>query len=279
MNGQILDEDSAKIGAVSSGLFYGAGCFETLVSYSGKFLCLEDHILRLNESLRYLGASEYRLNPPIKYHDNIIKVLKTNDISGLKSRIRIQVSFNEKGGYGIEEDPLLNTIITAIPFSSEPFTPSLCYVGTRAVPSSSKPSHLKLSNMLHYRAAHREAQERGFDDGILLSNRGFISETSIANLFWRKGDEIFTPSAECDLLPGITRNIVMGLISSMKGYHIIESEFEADHLSGADEVWITNSVRELQWVKRIENIEFKIATPFSKMLTDHFQQYKKSNLK
>lgn len=279
LNGQIFDEESAQIGAVSSGLYYGAGCFETLISYSGKFLCLEDHILRLNESLRYLGVSEYRLNPTIKYQDDIVKILKANDIESDKARVRIQISLNEKAGYGVEDDPLLNTIITAVPFKSDRSALNLCYVGVRTVPSASKPTNLKLSNMLHYRAAYREAKERGFDDGILLSNREFISETSIANLFWRIGDKIFTPSVECDLLPGITRKIVIGLISSMKEYEIVKSEFRIDHLNGAEEVWITNSVRELRWVEQIEDTDFKLSTPFSNMLVNDFQQFKTTHLK
>jgi branched-subunit amino acid aminotransferase/4-amino-4-deoxychorismate lyase len=77
-------------------------------------------------------------------------------------------------------------------------------ISKKGVPGECRPASLKLSNMLHYRNAFREAADAGADDALMLTVMA-IAESSIANIFWKKENEVYTPSPACDILPGIMR--------------------------------------------------------------------------
>src|SRR5690606_40400625 len=86
---------------------------------------------------------------------------------------------------------------------------------------------LPISNGLNFIQAAREANNLGANDALLLTTSNKISETTIANIFWVKGNTVFTPSKICDLLPGIRseehtselqsrENLVCGLLLENK---------------------------------------------------------------
>jgi len=252
LNGLPVDKKQASIPAVGSAVYYGTGCFETMKSESGKIFRFQDHIQRLNDGLKYLGTSENKLLTLSDLKSDIENLLTVNGLEKDVVKIRYQVSLIERNGYRGSSDSETIRLAAADKISSLPTERSLSIVKTRVIPSECKPAKYKSSNMLHYRNAYREALNSGADDGIMLTIDGFVSETSISNIFWKKDNVVFTPSVECDILPGIMRNTVIETLINDYQYKVSEGVFKPAELFQADIVWITNSVMEIVPVKSID---------------------------
>lgn len=279
MNGSIVDGKDAMIQMESDGLFYGAGCFETFTSYNGTFLHLNRHIQRLNDGVSYLsGFSEDWFTEEL-IRPKINALLEANRLTKARSKIRIQVSIVDRLGYsqpGVNK-PETVSLITVHPAEKKIGSFRLTTVDTTVVPASSRPVHLKLSNMLHYRQAAIEAKNAGADDALMLTCKGAVAETSIANIFWEKEGVFYTPSVSCDILPGVTRSIVVEIIRREMG-SIREGVFPPEDLMSASSVWISNSLKELCPVSGIDDAEYIIKSPVGKKLLQLFETYKNNNL-
>lgn len=252
LNGSPVSIENALIPAVGSALYYGTGCFETMKAESGKIFQFEEHIRRLNAGLNYLGADPKGVMDESQVKKEIDEVLFLNNLDHSNAKVRYQVSINENFGYENTEDYKLITLVTADEISPKTDERSLVYVKTRVIPTVCKPAEYKLSNMLHYRNAFRQARQAGADDGIMLTTGGFIAETSVSNIFWKIDDIIYTPSADCDILPGIMRNAVIDMFKDDGRFRVEQGKFLPHELFTVDSVWVTNSVIEISAVSLID---------------------------
>ena len=96
------------------------------------------------------------------------------------------------------------------------------------------------------------AQKQGFDEVILLNERGEVAECTSANIFVAQGNRVFTPPLRSGCLPGITREILLGEIQ-VPGIEVRERTLMPADLENADEVFITSTTRDLLSVVRIED--------------------------
>ena len=95
------------------------------------------------------------------------------------------------------------------------------------------------------------AQRRGFDEVILLNERGEVAECTSANLFVANGSQVWTPPLSSGCLPGITRELLLGPVRA-EGIEIGEKPLLPAELEAADEVFITSTTRDLLPVLEIE---------------------------
>ena len=96
------------------------------------------------------------------------------------------------------------------------------------------------------------AQRRGFDEVILLNERGEVAECTSANIFIANGNEVWTPPLSSGCLPGITREVILGEIRP-PGIRVGEKALMPGDLEYADEVFITSTTRDLLPVLQIED--------------------------
>ncbi|MEX2572962.1 MAG: aminotransferase class IV [Balneolaceae bacterium] len=277
VNGQFISDGTPVFAAESRGLMYGAGCFETFRSSRGRFLHLDLHLERLGKGMDYLGMSRGFLDHPADIRENLRELLDMNGLLNSEALIRIQVSLAGGRGYGRLQGEQVNMTITADPVGNGKGTCRLARVNVTVVPTSSRPAELKLSNTLHYMKGWREARYKGFDDALMLTVDGFVAETAIANVFWKKGGIIYTPSETCDILPGITRKIMLDLLSRRPDYPIEEGRFRPEELEQADLVWLTNSVQKIQPVTGIESRSYLQDESFFSSLIRDFDLYEERN--
>lgn len=278
LNGEMIPGEEAIIPAESSAVFYGTGCFESFRAVRSNIFRFEEHLKRLNEGLSYISFGTADSISSKWARKEIGKVLEANRLTTVNARIRIQVSLTESSGYSLQDDPPLFVLISADPLQPARESVELCTSSVRVVSSDAQPAYLKLSNMLHYRQAFREAGRAGADDALMLTSEGFIAETSIANIFWKKGKTIYTPDIECDILPGIVRNSLIELVSGENEYHIEKGKYKPDVLNDAECTWLTNSVREIVPVLKVDGQEAAVDIPFFSDLREQFQQFKMKHL-
>jgi branched-subunit amino acid aminotransferase/4-amino-4-deoxychorismate lyase len=276
LNGDWINGSDHTVSLTGAGLFYGAGCFETLLVEESKIFKFNEHMKRLLDGLRYLGRESNSLPEPDQIRGIISELLLKKGLNERKCRVRVQCSLPDRG-YETSADGAVILHITADKISSPTYSKvKLCRVNTKVVPSVCRPSHLKLSNMLHYRQAYHEAQLNGSDDAIMLNMNHFVAETSKANIFWMKGDHIYTPSAECDILPGIMRNSIVDILhKSFKEVYLTEGEFDFSSLADSDFIWVTNSIQEISGVSHLDNLEIGQNVNFLLNLKEKLMQYKK----
>lgn len=270
LNGVIVDLKTASVPANQSGLYYGTGCFETLLYRSGQIQHLEKHYQRLCEGLSYLGVQEKNLPEAEDLFSTIQNLLKRNRAEGASCKIRIQCSIDNEQGYSQVTEPGYFTYITVSDLPARGKEYSLKISETRVIPANCRPPYLKLSNMLHFRSAFRDARRSGFSDALLLNSEQFVSESSIANIFWIKQDTVYTPSAACDILPGIIRGEVISYLRAELNMEVSEGKFSTESLLQSEAVWVTNSLMLVKPVGQIEQVYFKKDHPILNRVMQYF---------
>tara|TARA_R110000868_G_scaffold37111_10_gene131554 strand:- start:42020 stop:42868 length:849 start_codon:yes stop_codon:yes gene_type:complete len=275
-NGSLIPEEELRISPLNRGMMYGDGCFDTLRSYQGKFLKLEEHYSRFIAGANFLG-----IEAPFYFNDfkfKILELLEASNMLETDALVRVQCWRDGKRGYATDSS-MAHWITSCAPITSVKETIMLSTVYTRAIPSRALERQFKLSNGLNYIQAAREATTSGADDALMLTMAEKISETTISNIFWVKGNTTFTPSLNCDLLPGITRDIVIELTRKMEGINLIEGEYHLEEILQAEAVFTTNSIREIRLVESIDNNQFDVKHSSIAGIKEQFEDFKQANLK
>ena len=100
-------------------------------------------------------------------------------------------------------------------------------------------------------AARRTARARGADDAVLVGLGGELLEAPTANLWWRAGQTLFTPSLDLGILAGITRSVLCELAPGL-GLKVLEGVYTAEDLTAADEAFLSSSTREVMPVVEVD---------------------------
>lgn len=116
------------------------------------------------------------------------------------------------------------------------------------------------------------AQGRGFDEVILLNERGEVAECTSANIFLAQGNRVWTPPFSSGCLPGVTREVLLSEIH-VPGFEIGERTILPEDLGEADEVFITSTTRDLLPVLRIEDRKLRNHGPARAALQNAFTAY------
>jgi branched-chain amino acid aminotransferase len=126
-------------------------------------------------------------------------------------------------------------------------------------------------NLTWYERAH----EQGFDEVILLNERGEVAECTSANVFVAEGARVWTPPLPSGCLPGVTRALLLEEIRA-DGVEIAEQTLFPADLESADEVFITSTTRELLPVKSIEGLKIRQSRQVCDRLERAFRTYVES---
>ncbi|MCX5702779.1 MAG: aminotransferase class IV [Candidatus Omnitrophica bacterium] len=244
LNGKFLKASQARLSVLEPGFLYGWGLFETMRAYNGKIVYFEQHLQRIKNSCRLLGMVFPHSLVSIK--KIIKKTVAKNGFRDVYTRLTLWKC--EKG------TDILVTVRKYKPYSIGKYRKGFCTcVSSFRQNDNFYLSRLKTTNYLLYRLALREAEKKGFDEALILNQKGYIAEASRSNLFLIKDKEIFTPSLECGCLNGITRRVVLDLAkkNNMKVY---EGNFTIENLLAADGAFLTNSLMGIMPLTSLEKI-------------------------
>ena len=109
-------------------------------------------------------------------------------------------------------------------------------------------------------AARQDAEGRGDDDAVFVSSDGTVLEGTTANVWWREGEQLFTPSLDLGILPGVTRGALLE-IAAERGTRVHEGAFPLDRLLGADEAFVSSSIREVMPVVAVDGVQIGDGRP------------------
>lgn len=238
--------DQGLVPVSDRGFLYGDGVFETIRVYGGNPFRALEHLGRLQEGAQVLGIP---LPYPLDEIEGILyDTLRVNHTGEGFLRVSLSRGPGERGllPRGCHAPLLLVASSAGLPYGPEDYRRGFQGViiqGTRRN-SFSPLSRIKSFNYLDNILARREAARRGSQEGILLNTLGNLAGGTVTNLFLVREGELLTPSTGCGILPGITRQVVLGLAQDM-GVPCREGPLPAGELVGAREAFLTNTLLEI----------------------------------
>jgi len=262
LNDRFVEAKEAVVSVFDHGFLYGDGVYETLRAYTGRIFMLLQHLARLRRSAALIG-----LELPIPEKDwpaLLQEAIARNSLSD--AYVRITVSRGE-GDIGLDPRlcPRPTIVIIAKPFRPHP--PELFKKGVtlalvavrRNHPAALSPQ-IKSLNFLNNILAKQEAVRRGAFDGLMLHVDGHIAECTTSNLFFVRDGTLCTPSLDCGILDGITREVVLTLAREA-GIPVAEGRYAPQALLQAEECFLTNTSMEIMPVLAIEGTELGRSCP------------------
>jgi branched-chain amino acid aminotransferase len=258
VNGIAVPTDAPAVSVRDRGLTLGDGVFETMRVQGGRIFRRQRHLFRLQAALGELHF------PPVPDLDRWLTEA-TAALGGGDGSIRLTVTRGiASGGWAPPTDarPTVIVIVGPMPaFPSEIYERGLTLrvAGDRRN-EYARTATLKTIGYADSVLALIEAHQAGADDALFLDTAGHCSEATASNLFISRGDELITPPTSCGALPGITRRTIMEIGMTM-GLRVVERALDTNDLIGADEAFLTSSLRGVAPVVRLQHNEIGNARP------------------
>ena len=258
MNGKLIPFKDAKVHVLTHALHYSTAVFEGIRCYNtpngSAIFRLPEHVDRFFNSAKLYGMKMRYSKKQIS--NAIIKTVKT---SGLEECYIRPLAYYGYGTMGLT--PTLNKVDVSIACwkwkmgesKAGKFSGAKCKISKWIrIDSKSQPMQSKsAANYSNAALARVEALKNGYDEAIMLNNKGNVAEGSAENIFVVKNGIIKTPPLDADILNGITRDSVIQLIKK-EHMKLVEKNITVNELLKADEVFMTGTAAEVKSVTKID---------------------------
>jgi branched-chain amino acid aminotransferase len=256
-NGNIYKEGAVILSPDNRSFKYGDGLFETMKVINGNIRLGDYHFERLFAGMQVLHFQIPKHFTAAWLVNQVSALCKKNQHNS-STRIRLTV-FRGNGGLYDTEDHLPNYIIQTwgIENTEELNSNGLIIdLYPEARKSCDKFANLKTNNFLPYAMAANYAKEIMVNDCVVLNSYDRICDTTLANIFIIKDNVIYTPALTEGCIAGVMRRFVIEKLAR-SNFKIIEKPISVDELEITDEVFLTNSIRGIRWVKQFRNTMYK----------------------
>jgi|SRR5690242_17399246 branched-chain amino acid aminotransferase len=259
MDGKLVDWDDARIHVLTHSLHYGCGVFEGIRAYETAdgpaVFRLTDHMVRMFKS-----AKIYLIDIPFSVQqlvDATKETVRVNDLPSCYIRPIVYYGYGEMG---------LNTLPCAVNVSIAVW-PWGAYLGDEGIkhgvrmkisswrrhdPNAMPPAAKATGMYVNSSMAKVEALKAGYDEAILLSPQGYVSECTGENLFLVRKGELVTPPVSAGALEGITQDTVMTIARDL-GLPVRVDHMLRSDLYTADEAFLTGTAAEVVPIRSVDD--------------------------
>ena len=252
LNGKITSATDAHIPVDNGAFRYGYGLFETMLVQDGVIRLCHYHMERLFAGLKQL----YFVVPPLftrEYLENeILQTVKKNKLEKL-CRVRLQMFASGGGLFGMENKQP-GFVIECFPLEESTLQLNenglIAGIATGLAKGIDSLSNLKSCNALIYAIAARQAKEHKWNDALICNTDSKLIESTIANIFWIKNGTIYTPPLTDGCIAGVMRRYILEKIT------VEEKHLSVHELMDADEVFLTNAIKKIKWVREIGRVRY-----------------------
>ncbi len=253
LNGSFMPASEARISPMDRGFLFGDGIYEVIPSYQGKLVGFTPHIDRMQRGLAEIGIQFDWSHT--QWLDMIKELLMRNGNGDLGVYLHVSRGTDSKRGHAFPVG--VTPTVFAFAFTINPPPTGL--------PGSAKPiqvasasdlrwkrCHIKstalLGNVLH----HQQGVDAGYQETMLFNEQDELTEGSSCNAFIVKDGVISTPPLDQQILPGITRLLLLQILRKHSTLPVQERVISKAEVLAADEVWLTSSSKELMPVVAID---------------------------
>ncbi|MFA6058988.1 MAG: aminotransferase class IV [Taibaiella sp.] len=241
--------------AKSKAFRFGEGLIETMLWNDGSVRLFRLHMERLTESLHAIGF------PALDEEEFLHNIHKTISANKDPEAAIVRAQFFQN-----MEDDDLHYIIESLPLANKLPTQKITIgITQKVIKCPDSISHLKTSSRMQYIMAKKDADEKGWDDALLLNAQGRIVEGTISNVFAVFGNNVYTPPLNEGCINGVMRKYLLEH-PSINHLSITEKKLDVSMLQQADEIFLTNAVRGVQPVHSFMNKEYQ--STITQMIAD-----------
>ncbi len=280
-NGDFRRYEDAKVGLLTHGLQYGTGCFEGIRGYWQPedqelyLVLLRDHYERLQLSAKILTmALPYSVDELIRITVDLVQ--RNNFRTDMYLRPCI-FKCAEDIGVRLHGVPDYFAIIP-VPFTNYLDTSkglNVCVSSWRRADDASAPPRAKITGLyVNSALAKSEAIGNGYDEAILLSHDGHVSEGSAENVFLVRNGTLYTPDPSQNVLEGCTRRAIMQIAQEQFDIRIVERSIDRGELYTADEAFFTGTAAGIGYIRSVDKriVGDGAMGPVSRKLSDCYQR-------
>jgi branched-chain amino acid aminotransferase len=276
MDGELVDWADAKIHVLTHTLHYGSGVFEGIRAYETSrgpaIFRLDDHIRRLFDS-----AKIFMIDVPFSYQelvDATIETVRVNDVESCYIRPIVYLGYGEMG-----LNPLpcpVNVSIAVWPWGS--------YLGDDGVrngvrmkvsswkrhdPNTMPPAAKGTGMYINSSMAKIEALKSGYDEAILLSPQGYVSECTGENIFIVRNGRVITPPVSAGALEGITQASVHRIARDLGIPYEVGNILRSD-LYTCDEAFLSGTAAEVVPIRSVDDREIGEPGPVTRQIQETY---------
>jgi branched-chain amino acid aminotransferase len=247
INGRITPLDGAFVPVNDHGFLYGDSVYETVRTYGRRPFLLAPHLDRLRRS-----ADAIRLRLPWRREEITREMRRTLAASDKSCEFALRVMATRgPGPMGYDTalcpQPTLVILLRSLPAASEAERAagsSAAVVAVRRNPIEALDPRIKSSNLLNNILAAQQAKDAHADEAILFNTAGHLAEGTLTNVFFVRDGVLHTPSLDCGLLSGVTRELILEMTRGA-GMPVEEGRYERETLQAATEIFLTSTTREI----------------------------------
>ena len=250
-DGKFFPAGSLLISADNRCFRYGEGLFETMLLQNNRIGLWDLHMERLHHGMELLQLKKDSLGTSDRLLHHILQLVKLN-LQVEAARIRLQV-FRGNGDLKQVGNSSTHYIVQTYPLlHPSPVREKALVAGIHPHirKSCDLYAQIKSCNYLPYTLAALQAKEMGWDECFVLNQFERISDASVANVFWIRDNEIYTPPLSEGPVAGVMRRFLLENAKNA-GWNVHEMPLDRLNLQQADEVFVTNAVKGIQPVQRI----------------------------
>jgi len=276
MDGKLVDWDDARIHILTHTLHYGCGVFEGIRAYATSegpaVFRLTDHITRLFNS-----AKIFMIDVPFSPQQLIDATKETVRVNGLESCYIRPIVYLGYGEMGLNPLPCpVNVSIAVWPWGTYLGDEGLQH-GVRmkisswqrhdpnAMPPAAKGTGMYINSSM----AKVEALKAGYDEAILLSPQGYVSECTGENLFVVRHGKIITPPLSAGALEGVTQSSVMTIARDL-GFDIELGNILRSDLYIAEEAFLSGTAAEIVPIRSVDDRELGEPGPMTRKIQETY---------
>jgi len=249
LDGKLVPWREANIHVLTHALHYASSVFEGQRAYGGKIFKLSEHSARLRRSAELLG-----MELPWSVEQIDAACIETLEANGLTDAYMRPVAWRGSEQMGVSAQATKPHMAIACWTWGKYFDPALAAKGIRldiapwrrpapyTAPTESKAAGLYMICTL----SKHHAENRGYNDALMLDWRGRVAEATGANVFFVRDGAIHTPTPDC-FLDGITRRTVMAL-ARKRGIEVVERPIWPEELESFEQMFLTGSAAEVTFV-------------------------------
>ena len=252
LNGEILEAEKAKISPLDRSFTFGDGVYEVIPSYNKELFLFDEHLERFKSSLNKtfipIPSEIYNLK-------GILKELHTkNNFLNQSFYIQISRGVQDIRNHQAATDIVPSVFITSQDLEINPYRENSNREGLKVRLEDDirwQRCDIKTTALMgNILSMHDPSSDKV--DEIILSKDGLITEGSKSNIFFVKHGNVYTPSLNNNILPGITREFVIKLLRE-NNISVFEEDIPVISIHEFDEVWLTSSTKEIQPVASIDS--------------------------